>query len=72
MIVKYVGLTDDPATRKAAHGNPADWWQRTFSTEREAREWEIGMIMQSGYKGGQGGEGWRYGYIYTITSSTRQ
>ena len=38
--MKYVGLTDDPETRKEAHGNPSDWWQRSFSTEKEARQWE--------------------------------
>ena len=70
--MKYVGLTDDPAERKIAHGSPSDWWQRSFSTEREARQWEKEMLAKVGYKGGPGGEGWRYGYTYTITSSTRE
>ncbi len=70
--MKYVGLTDDPAARKTAHGNPEDWWQRSFSTENEARAWEKEMLSRPGYKGGPGGEGWRYGYIYTITNSTIQ
>lgn len=69
--MKYAGLTDDPASRRAAHGNPPDWAQRGFSAEAEARNWERGMLAL-GYKGGLGGEGWRYGYTYTITSTTRQ
>lgn len=69
--MKYVGLTDDPVQRKETHGNPADWWQRGFTTEKEARDWEKSMISAS-YKGGPGGSGWRYGYTYTITGTTRQ
>lgn len=70
--MKYVGLTDDPVTRKQQHGNPTDWWQRSFSTEKEARDWEKSMLSQPGYKGNPGGAGWRYGYTYTITSTTRE
>ena len=70
--MKYVGLTDYPLTRKEAHGDPSDWWQRTFDTEKEAREWEKKMLAKAGYKGGTGGEGWKYGYTYTITSKTRE
>jgi len=69
--MKYVGLTDDPAGRKAAHGNPSDWAQRPFGSESEARNWEKEMLAL-GYRGGPGGEGWRYGYTYTITSATRE
>lgn len=68
--MKYVGLTDNLQERKEAHGNPADWWQRSFSTESEARRWEKQMLANPDYKGGSGGEGWRYGYTYTITNST--
>lgn len=68
--MKYVGLTDNPSRRKAEHGNPSDWWQRSFSKESEARVWEKLMIAKPGYKGGTGGDGWKYGYTYTITSST--
>jgi len=70
--MKYVGLTDDPKARKVEHGNPSDWLQSSFSTEKEARQWEKEMLAKSGYRGGTGGEGWRYGYTYTITSSTRE
>lgn len=70
--MKYVGLTDDPDKRREEHGNPEDWWQRTFSTEKEARDWEEDMLSRPGYKGGTGGEGWRYGYTYTITGRTRE
>ncbi len=70
--MKYVGLTDDPARRRQEHGNPTDWQQQSFSTETEARDWERRMLAQPGYTGGPGGDGWRYGYTYTITPSTRQ
>lgn len=70
--MKYVGLTNDPQQRREAHGNPPDWWQRTFSTEREARSWEKEMLTKPGYRGNPGGEGWKYGYIYTITNLTIQ
>lgn len=70
--MRYVGLTDDPKARKAEHGDPPDWSQRSFSTEREARSWEKGMLSNAGYQGGPGGAGWRYGYTYTITVSTRE
>ena len=68
--MKYVGLTDNPSRRKVEHGNPHDWWQRSFTTESEARKWEKEMLAKLGYTGGTGGDGWRYGYTYTITSST--
>jgi len=70
--MKYVGLTDGPETRKVAHGNPPDWWQRKFDSEKEARQWEQDMLAKPGYTGGGGGQGWRYGYTYTITSATKQ
>ncbi len=70
--MKYVGLTDNPDQRRQEHGNPADWQQRSFSSESEARAWEKGMLSLPGYKGGSGGEGWKYGYTYTITGSTNQ
>ena len=70
--MKYVGLTDYPETRKAQHGNPRDWWQRTFDTEGQARDWEKEILAKTGYNGAPGGEGWRYGYTYTITSTTKE
>lgn len=70
--MKYVGLTNDPETRREGHGNPSDWWQHPFSTENEARLWEKAMLAKPGYTGGTGGEGWRYGYTYTITSTTQE
>jgi hypothetical protein len=70
--MKYVGLTDNPQQRKQEHGNPPDWWQRSFNTEKEARDWEKDMLSKSGYKGNPGGAGWRYGYTYTITATTKQ
>ncbi len=70
--MKYVGLTDDPGRRKREHNNPSDWWQRAFLIEIDARKWEKSMLAKPGHTGGTGGEGWRYGYTYTITSSTEQ
>ncbi len=69
--MKYAGLTDDPETRKTAHGNPTDWWQHRFDNEKEARQWEKDMLAKPGYTGGGGGAGWKYGYTYTITSTTK-
>ncbi len=70
--MKYVGLTDDPVRRREEHDNPEDWWQRSFKTEEEARDWETDLVKRDGYTGEPGGAGWKYGYTYTITSSTVQ
>ncbi len=70
--MKYVGLTDTPEVRKAQHGNPPDWTQRKFETEKAARAWEKELLAKEGYKGGTGGEGWKYGYTYTITKDTKE
>ena len=64
MASRYAGLTDDPNRRKGEHGNPSDWWQRSFSNEREARDWEKDMHSK-GYRGDTGGAGWRYGYTFS-------
>lgn len=67
----YVGLTNYPARRKQEHGNPTDWTvYGPFSTERGARAWER-RVLASGYRGGSGGDGWQYGYTYTITRYTK-
>jgi hypothetical protein len=63
-MAHYVGLTNDPDRRKQEHGNPRDWWQRTFTSEAEARRWEKDMLAK-GYDGDTGGGGWRYGYTFT-------
>ncbi len=69
----YVGLTDDPVRRRAEHGNPGDWQQTVpFQSEAAARAWEAEQLRRPGWQGGPGGSGWRYGYWYTITFSTRQ
>lgn len=68
----YVGLTDKPEQRKQEHGTPTDWKvYGPFQTELQARNWER-QALASGYKGGTGGKGWRYGYVYTITWLTKQ
>ncbi len=43
---------------------------KNFSDRKEARDWEKEMLSKPGYKGGTGGAGCKYGYTYTITSST--
>ncbi len=69
----YVGLTDDLSRRKVEHGNPPDWRGfNQFSSEEAARDWESRWLAQRGYTGGPGGTGWRYGYMYTVTPSTRE
>ncbi len=70
-MAKYAGLTNDIERRKGEHGNPSDWEYQKFSSEKEARDWEKSKLS-SGYRGGTGGEGWRYGYEYTITNSTKE
>jgi len=73
-VTWYVGLTDDPERRRREHGNPSDWQQTlvAFATEAAARAWEAQYVEKPGYQGGPGGSGWRYGYWYTITATTRQ
>lgn len=69
----YVGLTDDPHRRKREHGNPRDWRvERNFSNERDARDWEKREFGRPNHCGGTGGDGWRHGYKYTVTSQTRE
>ncbi len=67
----YAGLTNDPSRRRQEHGNPTDWKQIPFTSEAQARQWEKDML-KGGYKGGTGGDGLKYGYTYTITSTTTQ
>ena len=70
--MKQVGLTDYPSQQQREHGNPVDWWQRSFLSESEASHWAKHVLAMPGYAGGQGNGGWRYGYTYTITPDTIQ
>ena len=70
--MKYLGLTDHLQEKKQEHGNPFDWVYFIFSTESMARSWKEEMLTEPSYKSGAQEDGWRYGYIYTITSTTRQ
>lgn len=71
-MAMYVGLTDDPQQRQQQHGNPGDWkTQGPFQNEPQARTWEKDAL-DKGYRGGPGGQGWKYGYTCTITSGTRE
>lgn len=63
--MRYAGLTDDPERRKREHGSPPDFRVvRRFGTEREARDWEKG-ILAKGYAGDTGGKGWEFGYTFS-------
>ncbi len=69
----YVGLTDDLERRRAEHGNPPDWrGYGPFQNPDGARAWEQQQLAQPNRRGGTGGAGWRFGYMYTITSNTRE
>ncbi len=70
-MAKYVGLTDNPTRRKGEHANPPDWVQMEFQSEPQARLWEK-LKLGEGHQGGPGGDGWRFGYMYTITPYTRE
>ena len=51
-----VGVTDDPARRKAEHGSPRAWHDWEADTEQAARNVESHFIAR-GMKGGPGGLG---------------
>jgi hypothetical protein len=70
--MKYAGLTDDPEASRIAHGRPSDWWQRSFKTEKEARQWEKEVLARPGTSGKSGGTEWKFGYVFTITNLTTQ
>ena len=63
--MKNVGLTNNPDEIKKNHGEPEDWWQRSFSNELEAKKWINVLIKNYGYKEIEGTEGWKYGFTYT-------
>ena len=69
----YAGITDNPNRRKQEHGNPSDWQVlRSFSNEKEARDW-VTWMHQAGYYGaGRHSPGWLFGYTYTITPETHE
>lgn len=69
--MKYVGLTDEPVTRRGWHGDPGDWKQCGFTTEEEARTW-YEKLLAEGYQGNTSRRGWRFGYTYTIATWTKQ
>lgn len=68
--MKYVGLTNDPDTRRKQHGDPQEWSQECFNNETEARVWEKSMFDKPEYKGDSSEKEWKYGYIYTITKNS--
>jgi hypothetical protein len=70
--MRFVGLTNDPARRRADHARPRDWKQRTFSSEADARKWLIEHLEQPDYETGAGDRGWKFGYTYTIQPWTRE
>jgi hypothetical protein len=64
--MKFVGLTDDPEIRIRKHGNPNDWTLVNFSSKEEATAWVKDMLNKKDYDGTLCGNGWRYGYLYTL------
>ena len=65
----YLGLTDDPARERAAHGNPSTWQSTpAFLTEAAARSWLQRQLAMPGATGGAGDTGWRYGYWFMVRS----
>jgi len=64
--MKYAGLTDEPKRRKQEHGNPSDFSvMQQFTCETAARQWKSRMLAR-GYEEDIGGEGWKYGYTFSI------
>ena len=57
-----IGVTDKPATRRIAHGNPSIWHQWDADTEQAARNVEAFFIAK-GMQGGTGGGG-SADYVY--------
>ena len=57
-----IGVTDNPARRKAEHGNPSVWHNWDADTETAARNVEK-YFLDKGMKGGGGGAG-RADYVY--------
>jgi len=68
---KCAGLTDHPLHRKLDHCDPSDWSQCRFDSEEEAQVW-YRLLLIRGYMGGVGDKGWRYGYTFTCTHTTKE
>ncbi len=67
---KYVGLTDRPSKKRKQHRNPSDWViRKEFDSEDDARFWLSTKLKLPGYVGGNDNDGWRFGYMYTISSN---
>jgi hypothetical protein len=63
-MIWTVGLTDHPERCRVSHGNPPDWRQIRFDSEREARDWERCFAFSSEIASRSGTE-WLYGYWYS-------
>ncbi len=68
---KYAGLTDHPLHQKLDLGDPPDWSQCRFETEDEALAWYRSRLTR-GCIGGADAAGWRYGYTFTCTHTTKE
>ena len=68
---RFAGLTDYPSNRQSDHGWPEDWSQCRFDTEQEARVWHR-LMLARGYIGYSEEVGWRFGYAYTCTKTTKE
>jgi len=66
VVMRYAGLTDEPARRKREHGNPRNFRvMQQFTSEAAARQWERRMLAH-GYEEDTSGKGWKYGYTFSI------
>jgi hypothetical protein len=66
--MRYAGLTDEPKRVKQENGNPRDFRvMQQFTSEAAALQWEKRMLAK-GYEQDTCGEGWKYGYTFSIIS----
>ena len=70
--MKYISLTDNPARRKIYHKNPEDWKVRKFSYKAESKVWLLQMSKGNGNICIIENSGWRYRYVFTITTNTKE
>ena len=64
--MRYAGLTDDAKLRRREHGNPIDFGvMQQFRTEASAKLW-LSRMLARGYEKDIGGNGWKYGYTFSM------
>ena len=68
--MRYVGLTDDPEALRRQYGIPSDWWQRSFHSEEEARQWMSSLVELPNFIADGLSDGWCYGYTFTLPATS--